>query len=915
MNQEIIYGGHSAQPADMACSDGDLSVSMGAIFEDGALKPVLRPKEERHFNNTSQLLYVHETTSYRHFILSGIQLPTAKGTPLVYSGDDIEGTISLRYFDSTINGITHLGNTLMVLADDGVHYFLWKGGEDGYKYLGTKMPELNLSFGLQGEIVESAKSTMILKGLKVAASDFISESGEIADNETIRNAFEKNNVNVLYYEKDDMYLILADESANAAKTQLLGQANKLIAEYVHNKGMFCFPFFVRYAYRLYDQSLTMHSAPILMLASNPDVSAVWRETISTSALGVTSPTETYRLKACASRLNWTLLNDVKDSISEWSDIIKSVDIFVSAPIYNYDQEGGYLFNTELPYGRQYMVGLLEGGEKYQKNYLTEDNTAFDLSRPKSKIMNDIVGCSTFYLLKSFSVSEIPTERTVIDIEKDFLSALQTKEVMTDDYISHDVLSAELAYTYNNRLSLGNIKRRLFDGFNIASALQYSNTSDTYRSMYINIKKEGRTIKVDSGGGFIYLNDLIYIFYPDSDALSADLYLGGAGSPGYRLPLHKHEFLNGAYYFGRPDAGTSLKAGSTPIASSAEERTITLPNRIFTSLVDNPFIFPAANVTSVGAGEVLALSVAKQAMSPSQFGQFPMYAFTSEGVWAMSINSEGALNPAQPITSDVCINPQGIVALDSSVMFATARGIMLLSGSQTQCISDGINGDDLFSVADLPKGDALYGIYEKTSGENERMKEKNLLPFLDFIKDSVMLYDYVHQHVFVFHYGTSYVYVYSLKSGAWGMLAVPNFRNFVGSSGTGAYCTLPYIKREDNIRYNGVSLYDFSQSDGEDVTALLVTRPFKLGAPFDFKTVNTVIQRGTAEKDKVKQVLYGTNDYRHWFVVRSSADIFLRGFRGTPYKAYRLAVIATLGKEDSLYGASVQYEMRFMNQPR
>ena len=36
-----------------------------------------------------------------------------------------------------------------------MHYFLWKGNNDGYSYLGTKIPECPLSFGLQGEMVRT----------------------------------------------------------------------------------------------------------------------------------------------------------------------------------------------------------------------------------------------------------------------------------------------------------------------------------------------------------------------------------------------------------------------------------------------------------------------------------------------------------------------------------------------------------------------------------------------------------------------------------------------------------------------------------------------------------------------------------------------------------------------------------------
>ena len=43
MIKETKYNGFSAVPADYECPDGDLSLSLGVIPEDGALKPILAP--------------------------------------------------------------------------------------------------------------------------------------------------------------------------------------------------------------------------------------------------------------------------------------------------------------------------------------------------------------------------------------------------------------------------------------------------------------------------------------------------------------------------------------------------------------------------------------------------------------------------------------------------------------------------------------------------------------------------------------------------------------------------------------------------------------------------------------------------------------------------------------------------------
>lgn len=48
---------------------------------------------------------------------------------------------------------------------------------------------------------------------------------------------------------------------------------------------------------------------------------------------------------------------------------------------------------------------------------------------------------------------------------------------------------------------------------------------------------------------------------------------------------------------------------------------------------------------------------------------------------------------------------------------------------------------------------------------------------------------------------------------------------------------------------------------------------------------------------------------------SSADHYLRGFAGSPYKYYRIAVIGRLREGDSLYGSTIQFTPRLTDQPR
>ena len=363
------------------------------------------------------------------------------------------------------------------------------------------------------------------------------------------------------------------------------------------------------------------------------------------------------------------------------------------------------------------------------------------------------------------------------------------------------------------------------------------------------------------------------------------------------------FLNGAFYFNGWDNPAQTVYEDIAV-STTEQRTIDLPNKIYTSEVNNPFQFPVLGINTVGTGTILGISTAAKALSQGQCGQFALYACTTDGVWALEVSSTGSFSAKQPITRDVCVNSDSITQIDSSVLFATDRGIMLISGSQTQCITDSIFSEAPFNVLDLPCIDQLHSKLGHSTDACLPIK-----PFRQFIADCQMIYDYVHQRIFVYNptieNGSpkyTYAYVFSLKSKMWGMVFT-NLASTINSYPEALAMTL------DN------KLVSFSETDEQVCKGLYITRPLKLEAADVQKTISTLIQRGHFQRGDVGTVLYGSRDLFSWHLVWSSKDHYLRGFRGTPYKYFRIAGLATLTDGKSLFGASVNFETRNTNQLR
>lgn len=895
MIKEIKYNGYSANPSDYECADGDLSVAMNLVPEDGTIKTVFPPKIEEYLPVGTTIVYIHQTANFKNYIIRKDNAFSWCDTDNISDGGE-----SLYYLSgATFYQANSMGNTLMLLTSKGMYYFLFKDGN--YITLGNHFPECSITFGLQATVER-------IDNFDISFDDIYQYS--------ITNEFSENN-------------------KNRITEQVLAQVNKFIAEKATNSNKFLYPFFVRYAYRLYDGTLTMHSAPVLMVCSAKFSPQVYVNSLH----GKNDHFYNANLFVCAPlhELDYALEYDYnKNELTKWSDIISSVDVFISAPIYTYDQNGkcqrfidtqkddDYAickhvnqkskYNAQYPLQYQckkttlmYCFAFLDGEMDSSGIVHSFTIPQYRVELPSKhidKIKDEITSSCNFYFLSSFKIDDLSTTRKKIPIKSDFLKSLLSHEVMSDDYRSHDKLRPQHSFVYNSRLNLSGISTELFKGFD--NGQPYSNGNVTYTDLptisnyrvgfdvYIFINENGRQIVIRSNISMGYDTPLLFFFYPNTNAYKLiAIPTGYNGMPAFEIPLTPHEMLNGAFYFNGFGLEDKPKVTSR---YGTTDNVVPVPNKIYTSEVNNPFKFPVLGINTIGTGTILGICSASKALSEGQFGQFPLYAFTTEGVWALEVSSTGSYSARQPITRDVCMNADSITQIDSAVLFATDRGIMLLSGSTSTCISDVIDGEEPFLFTVFPQG---RNIMKLTALADENV---NILPFREFLKECRMLYDYTHQRIIVFNPKCQYAYVYSLKSKLWGMME----SNI--SSGVNSYPEALAMNKDG-------CLVNFSLSESDKMSGLLVTRPFKIDDPNMFKTIDTIIQRGYFKSSHVSQVLYGSNDLFNWHAVWSSTDKYMRGFHGTPYKAFRLVLICKLDKSESLLGFTVQFTPRMLNKPR
>lgn len=926
MVKEIKYTGFTASPSDYECPDGDLAAVLNVVPEEGSLSPVLPPLQLFQLTDGRILRFVHETAYIKNYIVThGNVVEWTPGKNSIGEPVTPGSTFNiLKDFSGTnIRNINAIGNTLLVICDDGTHYFFWKGydfvetvgGTDylGYTYLSTHMPEIDMSFGLQFyremKVVRDVIGYDFIEALQDNGDDYsvIAIADRLRDGETGMTDYEFVNETVM------------------------SETPKFLAE-ITDKGYFVMPFLVRYAYRLYDGSLTMHSAPVLMLPNfnvAPMCYLGWSDT-GDPYLDVKSG---LRWVFCAFRcsLDYAVSRNV-EKLKLWGDIIKSVDVFVSSPIYTHDQNGKIgrkLININDNNNMLHTISRAALPLNTEERYY-EDHQFFDGSTNRAGIelpvrydnqLNDgIHGNNLFYFLKDIKIDDLSSDRTVIKIDKGYLSTLAMHEVLTDDYQTHDTLYPSSSHSYNARLVFSGIRKQFFEGFDAQSLFCFTNSGDIDNrcivDIYYYIKYQEHECIVKSQFAnqvFSTSSKFLYLFYPGSYAYKAVIKIETLGSASsiryYEVPLSPHPKLNGTYWFDGLDSditdGTHDYTGSIPSVSPVSNRIVDFPNKVYVSEVNNPFYFPATGVISVGTGRVMSISSAAKALSQGQFGQFPLYAFTDEGVWALEISKTGTISAVQPFTRDVCINADSITQLDSSVLFATDRGIMLISGSTSTCISDLIDYSQTFQVTSLPQSDKLLAFV------GYQHSDLSYVTFHEFIKGCRMLYSYNRQYIIAFNRSYPYAYVYSIKSKSWGMIpstiayTIPSYPEAIAQLEDG---TIVDYSAEGTLT---------TDADGNftGIKGMLITRPLKLDAPDVLKTVDTVIQRGNFQRGHIKTAIYGSRDLINWFVVWTSVDHYLRGFRGTPYKYFRLVLLCDLDPTESVYGCTIQYTPRFTNRLR
>lgn len=329
-----------------------------------------------------------------------------------------------------------------------------------------------------------------------------------------------------------------------------------------------------------------------------------------------------------------------------------------------------------------------------------------------------------------------------------------------------------------------------------------------------------------------------------------------------------------------------------LKNAGENKKYTRKNVMRVSRVDNPLFFPAVSTYSFDA-DIVAVCSNTVAVSQGQFGQHPLYVFTTEGVWLMSVDASGAGSYlAQiPCSREICNNAAGVAVTTRGVVFPTARGLMLINGGDTVNVSQALAG---LHTPELVQDGGVIDRICKVVDKGILVKR---VAFSEFLKKGFAAFDYNANLLYVCNPDYDYAWVYNMEVGVW-CTVDGRYDHYIPYS---KYMVLGGYS--DNTYY----LYHFEDNEKQvsDVPVVMVTRGCIFGET-GFKRVGECAFRGTFLTHTAGFYVLGSVDGVSWELIggrevnngaRAAVPLMVRDLvtRFKHSRSYRYIAFAFVGK--------------------
>jgi hypothetical protein len=285
-------------------------------------------------------------------------------------------------------------------------------------------------------------------------------------------------------------------------------------------------------------------------------------------------------------------------------------------------------------------------------------------------------------------------------------------------------------------------------------------------------------------------------------------------------------------------------------------TVTIESRKNTMQVmlpEDPLV--ADRQYTVGTGNIIDICANTVALSAGQYGEYPIFVFTTEGIYTLQLDSQRLeYSNISPISREICNNAKSICQVDNGVFFSSEKGLMVISGTQVLSVSDVVKGEPE-KIDSSVSNSAIANV--QLVELSDYMSKKD---FIEYLKDCEIVYLYKKNKLLITNKNETYSYFYDLTNKTFTKIShkydysIPNYPNDL------------LVCNDADTRHSYV--YEFPiESEDENIETMIETRAIKLGSE-NIKSSYRVVLRGLFETDGNTEnhlgiYVFGSLDCEKW----------------------------------------------------
>ena len=404
--QEVIFTGLTNSPSDYDCQDGELATCLNLINEDGALHPIHQPvvaEQNITLGEGDVIEFVHKVTHNAEIHSHYIIRKPDDTWYWIEKGEDgTKYTIDLNGF--LVNAVSAVGNVICFVGDNKTVYAYWKNRE--YNIFDESLFKYDIT---------------ITDQMSINTNSYYAASCKFTEDwDTI-------------WKNNGHFSNTSGVAKNPSASQIVFSGiDALINKQIEEIDQYTFKYLSLgvVAIKLYDGTYRNISSPFILSPKFVSNKFIWRD--STKSIGTYFNAHKHKI---------TVSMNIPD---ELKDLILGADIFLSTP--------ETFLNTEETFHT-----IKNASNFIYDSKMAQDVYSFAMDfMPKKKIYKTIDNMS-FYLSVSIDANEFGTP---IQLKR----ITETNQSLSLSDFKKKTFGGKVAYTYNNRLHLGDVKSTIKNAF-------------------------------------------------------------------------------------------------------------------------------------------------------------------------------------------------------------------------------------------------------------------------------------------------------------------------------------------------------------------------------------------------------------------------------------------------------------------